>query len=80
VNLPNTLSAGSPAIFQAALVNPALNLDVRLGFQLKITFMCVSTVVVLERPLDVHRVSVMSFDEVGVIAVYRPDKGGERGK
>jgi hypothetical protein len=52
----------------------------RLGFELKIPLARIGAIFVLQRMLDVHRVSVMSLDEVGVIAVHRADERSERSK
>ena len=70
--------AGEDASRQAAGVDPSLNLDMRLGLALEIALVRVGAIVVLERALDIDGVSVVSFDEIAVVAVHRPDEMGER--
>ena len=50
------------------------------GFHLQVALAGVLAVVILERPFDVHRVRVVAFDEVGVVAVHRAHQVGERGQ
>jgi hypothetical protein len=66
--------------FEAAAVNPFLYGDVRLGFELQVAFMGVLAVVVLERPLDVHGMRVVSLNQVRVVAVHRTGQAGKRGQ
>ncbi len=49
----------------------------RPGFELQIPLVRVFTVVVLERPFDVNRVSVVSLNEDGIVAVHDPDETGQ---
>ena len=55
---------GHGAARQSAAINPALDRNVRLGFQLEIARVRIRAVVVLHRPLDVDRMCVVAFDEV----------------
>ncbi len=71
---------GDGAAFEAAVVDPVLDRDVRLGFELEIALFGVLAVVVLERALDIDRVRVVPFDQVAVVAVHRPHEIGERGQ
>ena len=70
-------SQGS-ATAEAAGVDPGLNADMRLSFELEIALASILTLVVLERALDVARVSIMPLDEIRVVAVHRTDQVGER--
>jgi hypothetical protein len=47
---------------------------------LQVALAGVLAVVVLERPLDVHRVRVVPFNEVGVVAVHRSHEVCKRGQ
>ena len=47
---------------------------------LQVALAAILAVVVLERPLDVHRVRVVAFDEVGIVAVHRAHQVGKRSK
>jgi hypothetical protein len=49
----------------------------RPGFELQIPLVRVFTVVVLECPFDVNRVSVEALNEVGMVAVHGPDEKGQ---
>ncbi len=70
----------SGAAFQAALIDPSLDRDVRFRFELEVALPRVLAVVILERALDIDRMSVMPFDQVAVVAVHRPHQIGERGQ
>src|SRR5260370_32809089 len=80
VHFADSFSLDCKTAFEAAAVNPFLYQDVRLGFKLQVTLAGVFAVVVLERPLDVHGMRVVSFDQVGVVAVHRTDQAGKRGR
>ena len=69
---------GAP--FQAALVDPSLDGDMGFGLELEIALLRIVAVIVLERALDIDRVSVVAFDQVAVVAVHRPHEIGERGQ
>ena len=66
------------ATFYAALVDPALHGDVRPCFKLQVALFGIAAVVVLHRTLDVDRVRVVPFDQVGVVAVHRADEVRQR--
>jgi hypothetical protein len=66
------------ATFYAALVDPALYGDVRLRLKLQVPFFRIPTLVVLHRTLDVDRVCVVTFNQVGVVAVHRADEFRKR--
>ena len=68
------------AAFEASGVDPALDVDMRFGFQLEVAFFGVLTVVALEGALDLDRVGVVAFDQIAVVAVHRPHEIGERGQ
>ena len=68
------------AAFEAAAIDPSLDGDMRFRFELEVAFFRVLAVVVLERALDIDRVSVMPLDQVAVVAVHRPHEIGERGQ
>ena len=44
----------------------------------KVAFPRILTVVVLQGALDIHRVSVVAFDEIGIVAIHRAHKVGKR--
>src|ERR1039458_4887578 len=54
---------GKPALERPA-INPPLHCDVRLGFQLQVALTGILTVVVLDRPLDVDRMGIVSLNQV----------------
>src|SRR5438477_5829078 len=61
VNLTDALGFDSVAARQAAGINPLLNGDMRLGFELQIALAAIVAVVVLKGALDVYRVRVVTF-------------------
>ena len=71
-------SAVDGAAFEAARVDPVLDGDMRLGFELEVALFGVLAVVALERALDIDRVRVVALDQVAVVAVHRPHEIGER--
>ena len=68
------------AAFEASGVDPALDVDMRFGFQLEVALFGVLAVVALEGALDVDRVGVVAFNQVAVVAVHRAHEIGERGQ
>jgi hypothetical protein len=72
VNLLNFFDARCFSAFQAAFIDPPLDMDVRLGFKLQIPLVRILAEFVFERPLNVYRVGVVPFNEIGVVAVHRP--------
>jgi len=66
------------AAFQSSVVDPSLDGYVSPRFDLQVSFMRVRTILVSQSALDVHRMRVVAFDQVGIIAVHRPDQLGER--
>jgi len=51
----------------------------RPGLQLKVAFAGVVAEIIVERPLNVDWMGVMSFDEVAVIAIHCPHQIGQCG-
>jgi hypothetical protein len=78
VNFPDAFRLDSKASLEATAVDPFLHGDMRFGFQLKVALAGVLAIFILERPLDIHRVRIVAFDEVGVVAVHRTHQLGER--
>lgn len=78
VNLANCLNCKSKSTFEHAAVDPLLHGNVRLGFELEIALACILAIVILERALDVDRVCIVAFDEVGIVAVHRPHQVGKQ--
>jgi hypothetical protein len=72
--------ADDRAFRQAAAVDPLLHRDVRFRFELKITLAGILAVVVFQGAFDIDQMSVVTFDQVAVVAVHRPDKIGNRGQ
>jgi hypothetical protein len=70
--------AGEDASRQTASVDPSLDLDMRSGLALEIALAGIGAIVVLERAFDIDGVGIVSFDEIAVIAVHRPDEIRER--
>ena len=68
------------APLQAATVDPFLDGDMRFRFELQIALVGILAVVVLQRALDIDRVSVVPFDQVAVVAVHRAHQIGKRGQ
>jgi hypothetical protein len=69
VNLADAVGRHSPAT-EIPGVDPLLDGDMRLGFQLQIALPGVAAIVILQRPLNIDRVRIMTFDQVAVIAVH----------
>jgi hypothetical protein len=55
-------------------VDLALHLDVGQRFQLKVSFFRLRGIVVGKRALNVARKGVVPFNEIGIVAVHRPDQ------
>jgi hypothetical protein len=53
---------------QAARIDPALDADVRLGFELQIPLPRIVAVVVVERAFDVDGMRIVPLDEIAVVA------------
>jgi hypothetical protein len=66
------------ATFEATAVDPFLDDDVSLGFELQISLASILAVIVLEGPLDIDGVRIVPLDEIGVVAVHRPHQAGKR--
>jgi len=62
---------------ESAPIDPLLHLNVRTCFKLEVALDGVVAKVVAKRSLDIDRMSVMSFDEVAVIAVHGPNEIGQ---
>ena len=80
MNLADALGLDGQATFEAAAVNPLLDRDVRLRFELEVAFTSILIVVVFKRPLNIYGVRVMPLDEIGVVTVHRTDEIGKRRK
>jgi len=78
MNFADAIDCQPPAILQPAMIDPLLNRDMRPGLKLEITFRFVLTVVIFERSLNVYRMSIVAFNEIGVIAIHRTDQFRER--
>ena len=52
-----------PAL-KPARIDPLLDIDMSLGFQLKIPFFRVGAVIVFQGALNIHRMRVVAFDQV----------------
>ena len=61
MNLANAFGCDG-ASFQPAFINPFLDSNVGLRFELQVAFACVLAVVVLQGPFDVNGVRVVSLD------------------
>ena len=72
--------AGDRAPLQAAIVNPFLDGDMCFRFELQIALVGIVAIVVLQRALDIDRVSVVPFDQVAVVAVHCAHQIGKRGQ
>jgi hypothetical protein len=55
-----------------------LNVYVRPGLKLKDSLPGIRAVITLERALDIHRMRVVTLDEIAVIAIHDPHQIGER--
>ena len=60
-------------------VDPGLNLYVRPGFELPVSFGKILAVVATQSPFDIDRMRIVAFDEVAVVAVHRPYQVGDGG-
>ena len=63
----------------ASRIDPFLNRDMRFGFELQVALARVVAVIVLQRPLDIDRVRVVTFDEIAVVAIHGAHEVGKRG-
>jgi hypothetical protein len=61
-------------IMRESLFDGLLNLDVRPALQLEGTFGRVCGEIRTHRPFDIGRMGVVAFDEVGIVAIDRPEK------
>ena len=61
----------------ATFVDPCLHGNMRLGLQLQITLLRITAVIIFQRAFDIHRVGMMTFDQVAVVAIHRPDQCGQ---
>ncbi|OBX18656.1 hypothetical protein A9995_11955 [Erythrobacter sp. QSSC1-22B] len=62
---------------EPAFIDPLLHLDVCACFKLEVALNGVVTKVIAKRSLNIDRMSVMSFDEVAVIAIHSPNEVGQ---
>jgi hypothetical protein len=72
MDFANPLDGYRTPACQTTAVDPFLHGDMCGRFFLEVALRTIRTVFVLESTLDVHRVRVVSFDKVGVIAVGVP--------
>ncbi len=63
---------------QPSTIDPSLDLDMRLGFELQVSFAKVRAVIVLQGAFDIDRMGIVALDQVAVIAVHRTDQIGQR--
>jgi hypothetical protein len=78
MKLDDALGTDGPAHGQAAVVDPLLDGHVRLGLDLKVPFIPILAVVVLERTFDVDRVGVVAFNQIRVVAAHGAHEACER--
>ena len=72
-------STGSGSLSeQPPFIDPFLNVYVRPGLKLKDSLSGIRAVIALERALDIHRMRVVTLDEIAVIAIHDPHQIGER--
>jgi hypothetical protein len=62
-------------VLQVPAVDPALDRDMRLGFQLQIALARICAVVVFKRPLDIDWMGIVSLNEIGVARSTARSKG-----
>jgi hypothetical protein len=79
MDFANAVACGR-APLQAATVDPFLDGDMCFRFVLEIALVGILAIVVLQRALDIHWVSVVSFDQVGVVAVHGAHQIGKGGQ
>src|SRR5436309_198702 len=60
------------------LVEPSLNFNVSLGLQLEISLLVILAEIPIDRALNVHRMSIVPFDQIAVVAVHRSNEVGQR--
>jgi hypothetical protein len=80
VRFTDSLGAERADSFEAAFIDPSLDRNMGRRFELEIPFLSVLAVVVSECSLDVHRVRIMTLDEIRVVTVHGTNKGGGRGQ
>jgi hypothetical protein len=74
-------ACGDGASVQAAGIDPLLDGDMRLRFELEVALFGVAAIVAFQRTLDIDWVRVVAFDQVAVVAVHRTHerrKGGQQ--
>jgi hypothetical protein len=64
--------------FEPPAINPPLDGDVCPRLDLQVALSCILAVVVLQGALNVHGVRIVSFNQVGVVAVHRADEFRKR--
>jgi hypothetical protein len=69
---------GYATVFQSTGIDPSLNGDMRLRFELKISLARVAAIVVVECPLDVDGMRIVAFDQIAVVAIHGPYQVPER--
>lgn len=69
VNLTERFSSRG-ATPKRSIIDPLLDTDMRLRFQLEIALFRFPAVVALQRALDIDRVRIMALDQIAVVAVH----------
>jgi hypothetical protein len=64
---------------KTAGIDPVLDSDMGFRLKLEIALARVVAVVVLECPLDIDGVRIVSFDEIAVVAIHRANEIGKGG-
>jgi hypothetical protein len=77
VNFTDALWSEGPASRKAAAVDRLLDGDASFGLQLNASHAGILTVIVLQRLFDIGRMGVMALDQIGVVAVHRPNQLGQ---
>lgn len=59
-------------------IKPLLHRYVSLSFELKVAFMSIRAIIVFQGTFDIDGMSIVTFDEIAVIAVHRSHEISER--
>ena len=78
MQFPDAFRLEGPTI-EVAVVDPLLDGNMGLSFELQVSLMRVGAKVVPECPFDIDRMGLVPLDQVAVVAVHRPHEIGERG-
>jgi hypothetical protein len=78
MNLTNAFGSKCKPAVESSVIDPFLHRDMRLSLNLQIALALIVAIGVPECVLDIDWVRVVSFNEVGIVAVHLSDQIRER--